>query len=137
LATESLNRIVTREAGNSVTNKRFVAEAGNKIVNRASVEGQMVDGVVAMVSSGFTGTVIPSGGEVPVAKDGTVIVESGAAVAAGAKVMTDNLGRAITWDSITPTKYAVGENVGPAATGAGKDLSIELYQKAQTPGVAP
>jgi hypothetical protein len=139
MATENPLQIVSREAGTNVTNKRCVVEAGINIVNRASTEGQRIDGVVAYKSLPLNAATqtITSGDPAPICKSGTVIVESGGDVAANAEVMTDSVGRAITHDATAPTKFSFGVNRGKAVVGAGKDLSIELWAHAQTPGVTP
>lgn len=127
MATENIAQIVTREAGTDVTNKRFVVEIADGKVNRASTQGQKVHGIVAMVSTGFTGTAIASGDPAPVAKSGDIIVESGAAVSDNVEVMTDNVGRAIPFVAAANT-YAVGKVVrGTSASAAGEDLTITLY----------
>lgn len=127
MATENIGQIVTREAGTDVTNKRFVDEIAGGKVNRASTQGQKVNGIVAMVSTGFTGTTIATGHPAPVAKSGDIIVESGAAVADDTEVMTDAAGRAIPFVAAANT-YAVGKVVnGTSASAAGEDLTITLY----------
>src|SRR5688572_25343908 len=127
MATENPLQIVSKEAGSIVYNKRGLVETGSNIIVAVTAAGVSIDGVCAMVSSGVTGTTIPIGGAVPVCKSGTVIGESGADVASNEEVMVDSVGRFVPSDA----NSAVGINRGPAVTGAGKDLSIELYAKAQ------
>ena len=129
MATENPGRVVSREAGANIVNKRFVNEVAGGKVDRCAIEGEQVDGVVAMISYGKTGSTIAAGDECPVCKDGDCIVESGALVLDNAIVMTDTVGRAITWDG---TSFVAGRVVnGSSAGAAGEDLTIELAQPGQ------
>ncbi len=131
MATENNLQILSKQAGTNVTNKRFVVEVAGGIVNRAGA-GVATDGVIAMVSTGTTGTTIAAGDEAPVSQPGsTTIVEAGAAVADRARVMSDASGRAITF-AAGGGAVAVGEVVnGSSAAAAGDDLSVKLYPKSQ------
>jgi len=74
--------------------------------------------------AGFTRTAAATGDLVPVDAGGTVIAESGAAVAAGAAVEVDNLGRVITLN----TGLKVGRMApGQAATTAAGQLVELIY----------
>lgn len=127
MATENIGMLVTKKAGLNVTNKRFVKGAAGDVVDRTTAATERVVGVVAMVSTGFTGTTIPAGEPAPVAESGTVIVESGAAVADNAEVMSDATGRAITF-AAGGGALAVGIVAnGTSSSAAGQDLSIRLY----------
>lgn len=129
MATENILELVSREAGANVTNKRFVKEIAGGKVDRTSVQGERPNGVIADRSRPINATdqSITAGNPAPVAKKGTVIVESGAAVADGAEVMTDTVGRAITF-AVLVGQFAAGRVVnGSSSTAAGQDLSIELY----------
>jgi hypothetical protein len=132
MATENILKIVSRIAGTNVTNKRFVKEAAGGVVDRTTANTDVVAGVVAMVSTGTTGTTIAAGDEVPMAIPGSnVIVESGDAVADRARVMSDASGRAITF-AAGAGALAVGEVVGgSSASAAGQDLSVKLYAQPQ------
>lgn len=127
MATENPIQIVSKQAGTNVTNKRLVTEVAGGIVNRTTAATDVPAGVVAMESTGATGTTITAGDEVPVCTSGTVIGESGAAVADRARVMSDASGRFITF-AAGGGALAVGEVVnGSSASAAGQDLSIKLY----------
>ena len=131
MATENPLQIVSRIAGTDVTNKRFVKEAAGGIVSRTTANTEAAAGVVAMVSTGTTGTTISAGDEVPVCTAGNVIVESGAAVADRARVMSDSAGRAVTFAAGSGA-LALGEVVGgSSASAAGQDLSVKLYAQPQ------
>jgi hypothetical protein len=129
MATENPLHIITKEAGTNVTNKRFVVYAADNKVNRASVEGEKVAGVVAAsyIPLNASTQTITAGLPAPICTKGTVIVEAGAIVADNAEVMTDVDGRAITF-AAAAGKYAIGRVVNDSAsTAAGQDLSVELY----------
>jgi hypothetical protein len=127
MATENPGPITTKQAGTNVTNKRFVKAAAGGIVDRTTAATDRVTGVVAMRSTGFTGTTIPAGEPAPVCEGGTVLVEAGAAVADLAEVMSDASGRAITF-AAGGGALAVGVVTnGTSSAGAGTDLSIRLY----------
>jgi hypothetical protein len=128
MATENILQTVSRQAGTSVTNKRFLVEAAGGIVNLCTASTQAVAGVCAMVSTGTTGTTIAAGDEVPMAILGsTVIVESGDVVADNARVMSDATGRAITF-AAGGGAIALGRVVnGSSASAAGQNLSIQLF----------
>lgn len=132
MATENILQIVSRIAGTNVTNMRFVVEAAGGIVNRTTANTDVASGVVAMVSTGTVGTTITAGDETPVAILGsTVLVESGAAVADGARVMSDASGRAITFAAGSGA-LALGKVVnGSSASAAGQTLSVALYAQPQ------
>ncbi len=133
MATENIKQLVTRQAGTNVTNKRFIKEAAGGIVNRCDTQGERVDGVCAEPSIPLNGAsqAIAAGEEASVCKGGDVIVESGAAVADGARVMTDNVGRAITF-AAGGGQLAVGRVVnGSSSNAAGQDLTIELLLEPQ------
>lgn len=130
MATENPQLPVTKIADATVTNKRFVKNATGGEVTPCGA-GESASGVVAMISTGFTGTTIAAGLPVPVAMSGIVIVEAGAAVVDGAIVMSDADGKAITFVDDN-SNVALGEVVnGSSAGAAGEDLSIELYARAQ------
>jgi hypothetical protein len=131
MATENPTQIITKIADATVTNKRFVKPAAGGEVTPCGA-GEAASGVVAMVSTGFTGTTIAAGAPVPVATPpGPVIVEAGAIVADAAIVMSDADGKAITFVDDN-TNVALGEVVnGTSAGAAGDDLSIELYARGQ------
>lgn len=127
MATENPLQIVSKQAGTNVTNMRFVVEVAGGIVNRTTAATDVVSGVVAMVSTGTIGTTITAGDETPVCTAGVVAVESGAAVADRARVMSDASGRAITF-AAGGGALAVGEVVnGSSASAAGQMLSVKLY----------
>jgi len=128
MATENILELVSREAGSGIVNKRFVTEVAGGKVNIVLLSATQSHGVVAMRSYGKTGATIAAGDECPVAKDGDVIVESGAAVADGAEVMADTTGRAITFAAGVGA-IATGKVVnGSSASAAGQDLSVRLYK---------
>lgn len=124
---------ITKVAGVNVTNKRFVKNAAGGKVNRCDTQGEAASGVVAMVSTGFTGTAIPANEPVPVVEVGgpPVIMEAGGALADGAKVMTDNVGRPITFVD-NNANVCLGEVAnGSSAGAAGEDVAIKTYPVAQ------
>jgi hypothetical protein len=129
MATENILELLSREAGANVTNKRFHKEVAGGKVDRCSVQGERPNGVIADRSRPLNASdqAIAAGNEAPLAKKGTVIVESGGTVADGAEVMTDTVGRAITF-AVAAGQYAAGKVVnGSSSSAAGQDLSIELY----------
>lgn len=129
MATENILELVSREAGANVTNKRFVKEVAGGKVDRTSVQGERPNGVIADRTRPLNASdqSITAGNPAPVAKKGTVIVEAGGVVADGAEVMTDTVGRAITF-AVAAGQYAGGRAVnGSSSAAAGEHLSIELY----------
>jgi hypothetical protein len=133
MATENIKQLVSRQAGTNVTNKRFVKEAVGGVVNRCDTQGERVDGVCAepSIPVNAASQAIAAGEEASIAKGGDVIVEAGAAVADGARVMTDNVGRAITF-AAGGGALAVGRVVnGSSAAAAGQDLTIEMILEPQ------
>lgn len=97
-----------------IPNLRFSAEAGAIVARRRFVvingsgKGVQAGAGVAVVGASMND---PKSGEVLEIADGIVIVEAGAAVAAGAEVESDADGKAIT--------LATGKKAGFAMTGAG------------------
>lgn len=136
MATENPGRLVSRQAGTNVTNKRFVKEAAGGIVDRCTVQGERVDGVCVMTDFPLNAAsqAVAAGeeaGVAPMNSGGVAIVEAGAAVADAARVMTDNVGRAITF-AAGGGAIAVGRVVnGSSAAAAGDELSIELLSEPQ------
>lgn len=133
MSTENIARIVSRQAGTNITNHRFVKEAAAGIVNRCDTQGEAVYGVIAdrTITDNAAVQSITAGDEAPVATNGDVEVEAGAAVADIAEVMTDNVGRAITF-AAGGGALAVGKVVnGSSAAAAGNLLTIRLYASAQ------
>jgi hypothetical protein len=125
--------MVSRQAGTNVTNMRFVKEAAGGIVNRCDTQGERADGVCydPSIPSNATTQTLTAGEEAGVAKTGDIIVEAGAAVADGARVMTDNVGRAITF-AAGGGAICLGRVVnGSSAAAAGDPLSIEFAPEPQ------
>jgi hypothetical protein len=136
---ENIARIITRQAGTTVTNHRFVKEAAGGIVNGCNTQGEAVYGVIAdlAIADNATGTqgsssqVITAGDEAPVATNGDVEMEAGAAVADTNEVMTDNVARAILFVA-GGGALAVGKVVnGSSAAAAGQIITVRLYASAQ------
>lgn len=126
MTTFNAKHIFSREAGSNVTVGRFAKEAGAGKVDRCSVQGENVDGVV-FSNYAAMGTAIAAGDEVALATDGDIPVEAGAALADNTPVMTDNVGRAIT---ATSTNVAVGKTVnGSSASAAGQPVTIKLFKR--------
>jgi hypothetical protein len=133
MATENPGQIVSRQAGTNVTNHRFVKEAAGGIVNRCDTQGERVDGVIVdnAIPYNASSQAITAGEEAPVCKGGDIIVEAGAAVADAARVMTDNVGRAITF-AAGGGALAVGRVVNGTSAGAAGDLiTIRLQLEPQ------
>lgn len=129
MSTENISRIVTRQAGTNVTNRRFIKEAAGGIVNRCDTQGESVKGVIAAryIPENAASQAIAAGDEAPVATGGDVEIEAGAAIADNAEVMTDNVGRPITF-AAGGGALAVGKVVnGSSAAQAGNLLTIRLY----------
>ena len=133
MATENPRALVSRQAGTNVTNMRFVKEAAGGIVNRCDTQGERADGVCydPSIPSNAASQAIPAGEEAGVCKGGDVIVESGAAVADAARVMTDSVGRAITFVAGSGA-ICLGRVVnGSSAAAAGEPLTIEFAPEPQ------
>lgn len=111
-------------AAYEIPNLRFSLVAGADVARRRFVKPdsngagiQTVAGDAAIAVSGND----PKSGEVLELADGIVIVEAGAAVAAGASVQSDADGKAIT--------LAAGTKIGTAltaATAAGQLISVKM-----------
>lgn len=107
------------DAGGAITKKRFVKLSGEQQVVQCSVAGEAAIGV-----SMFSVSVaeIAKGKGASVLEMGRAIVEAGAAISVGAKVATDNVGRAVT--------AATGNNVlgicEKGAGGAGSECTVRL-----------
>lgn len=104
---------LTRTASATLTADRFVTFAGTVPAADANVLGVVRQAAVA-------------GDPITVEVVGTAIVETGAAVAAGATLKTDAQGRAITW-------VTAGARVGIAlqvATAAGQFIEVLLLPNA-------
>ena len=110
-------------AGANVTAFRFVTEAAGGIVDRggAGAVGELCKGVATKTAA--------AGNAVGVVKEGTMIVEAGAVVADLAQVMTDAVGRAITYAAQGgTTRYILGYVTNGSSAGAAGDfLSVHLY----------
>ena len=93
--------------GAAVTGKRFVRANAAKRVGSQALASDALGGNIPVVHCtagqkplGVSTYDAASGAEVPVARGHKVFpVEAGAAIAAGAEVMSDATGRAITWVS--------------------------------------
>jgi hypothetical protein len=107
------------DAAAAITKKRFVKLSGEQQVTQCSVDGENAIGV-AMFS--VSTTEITHGKGASVLEMGRAIVEAGAAVAVGAKVATDNQGRAIT---AVATKHVLGI-CEKGASGAGAECTVRL-----------
>ena len=133
MSTENPDRIVSRQAGTNVTNRRFVKAAAGGIVNRCDTQGESSIGVIAdrSISEHAASQAIAQGDEAPVCTEGDVEVEAGAAIADNAEVMTDNAGRAITF-AAGGGALALGKVVNGSSAGqAGDILTIRLYELTQ------
>lgn len=133
MPTENPRGLVSRIANTNVTNMRFVKEAAGGKVNRCDTQGERVDGVACQPSIPYNAAsqAITSGEEVSVAKTGDIIVEAGAAVADAARIMTDNVGRAITF-AAGGGALCVGRVVNGTSAGAAGDLlTVELLNEPQ------
>lgn len=97
----------------TVAQHRFVTAAGAQAVADANALGVSV----------FAGV---SGDQIPADVVGTTIVESGAAIAAGATLKSDATGRAITWVT-AGARTAIALQ---AATGAGEFIEVLLLPNA-------
>ena len=104
---------LTRTAAAALVANRFVTAAGGVPAAGAAVLG-------------VTRTDAESGDLVPVDVLGTTEVVAGAAVTAGATVMTDNQGRAVAHSS---TNVRVGVALS-AATAAGQSIEVLLLPNA-------
>jgi hypothetical protein len=108
------------KAGTNVTANRFLKAASTGIVSRTTANTDAVVGVaVHTVETGGAATV----GRAP----GIEFVEAGAAITAGARVMSDADGRAITFAAGSGA-LAVGilEN-GTSADAAGDIVAVRLF----------
>jgi uncharacterized protein DUF2190 len=108
--TEKILHAETVIASGAVTARRLVGFDGAQ----ATVAGAKVIGPAANDAA--------DGEAVAVNAIGSVLVEAGAAVAAGADVVTDTQGRAITNPAVGG-EYIVGQAV-TAATGAGTPIRV-------------
>lgn len=114
---------VTAIAGTAILADRFVVIASDGQADHAGTAQVSVDGI--------SGNAQPTvGSEFPmVVADGSyATVEAGAAVAVGALVATDNVGRAITFVDAA-ANVAVGKCVGRAALNAGEKITIHFIHK--------
>ena len=108
------------EAGTDVTKDRFVKAATTGIVSRTTAATDVVAGVALHT--------VATGSAASVQSKGVVFMEAGAAIAAGARVMSDTVGRAITF-AAGAGALAVGELVnGTSAGAAGDTVSVRLYE---------
>lgn len=135
MATCNPDMPVSRIAGRDVINKRFVTEETGGEVLMVGTEGAAAQGVVQSQSIPTNGSLtqrtIVDGDPVPVCKGGDPLVESGALVSDGDVVMSDNVGRAITYVA-GAGNYALGRVInGTSAGAAGEDLCIELFAEPQ------
>lgn len=100
---------LTVAATGTISANRFVTPAGAQAGADAN-------------TLGVTRTAAVSGDKITVDALGTAVVESGAAISAGASLKTDSSGRAITWATS-------GAKVGialEAATGSGQFIEVLL-----------
>jgi hypothetical protein len=107
------------DAGAAITKKRFVKLTGAQQVSQCSVAGENAIGV-AMFS--VSTAEIAKGKGASVLEAGRAIVEAGAAVAVGAKVTTDNQGRAVT---AVATNHVLGI-CEKASANAGEEITVRL-----------
>lgn len=92
-------------------------------VKQCDTEGELVDYVSRYK--------VAAGDAVTCQFGGDIIVEAGAAIAAGAEVMTDNVGRVITYAAAAgKTKFGRLTN-GTWAAAAGDPVSVQTYAKPQ------
>lgn len=129
MPTENPGRTVSRIAGLNVTNMRFVKEVADGKVDRTSVQGERAHGVVAAqyIPINAASQTIAAGDEAPIATSGDVIMEAGAAIVDGAEVMTDTVGRAITF-AVAAGQYAMGKLINDTSAGAAGDkVTVRLY----------
>jgi hypothetical protein len=81
------------DAGGAITKKRFVKFSADSTVVQCSVAGEAASGVALF---DVAAAEILKGKGASVLTEGRAIMEGAAAIAIGAKVATDNQGRAIT-----------------------------------------
>lgn len=103
----------TRRLTGTVAQYRFVSAAGAQVVADANALG------VARIAG-------VSGDDVPLDALGTAIVEAGAAIADGATLKSDALGRGITWVT-SGARLAIALQ---AATAAGDFIEVLLIPNA-------
>lgn len=107
------------DAGGAIIKKRFVKFSADQTVVQCSVAGEMAAGVSMF---DVTAAEITKGKGASVMVDGRAIVEAATAIAIGAKVTTDNQGRAAV--------AATGNNVlgicDEPASGTGTECSVHL-----------
>lgn len=106
-------------AGAAITKKRFVKFSADQTVVQCTVAGELAIGVSFFDVSAAE---ITKGKGASVLTEGRAIVEAGAAVAIGAKVTTDNQGRAITAATGNQVLGVCDEPAG----GAGSECSVHL-----------
>lgn len=107
------------DAGGAITKKRFVKISGEQQVVQCSVAGEAALGVSLFSVSAAE---ILKGKGASVLEMGRAIVEAGAAITVGAKIATDNQGRAITAVS-TNNVLGICEK---GASGAGNECTVRL-----------
>lgn len=113
--------ITSAEAGTNVTKDRFLKAATTGVVSRTTASTDAAVGVALHT--------VEAGGAASVASKGVVFVEAGAVIAAGARVMSDADGRAITF-AAGAGALALGELAnGTSATAAGQIVSMRWYEK--------
>lgn len=113
---EQIYGAINAIADGAVTANRFVKRSatGPSTVEDCDTQGEGASGVA------WAGAA--DGEAVRVIRDGVALVEAGAAITAGASIMTDNVGRAIT---ATATNKILGK-VTEAASGPGDFIHAEL-----------
>lgn len=111
------------DAAAAITKKRFVKISGEQQVTQCTVAGELAIGVSLFSVSAAE---ITKGKGVSVLEMGRAIVEAGAAVAVGAKVATDNQGRAVT-SAAGNTVLGVCEK---GAGAAGSECTVRLTSMA-------
>jgi Uncharacterized conserved protein (DUF2190) len=111
------------DAGGAITKKRFVKLSGEQQVVQCAVAGELAIGVSLFSVSAAE---ILKGKGASVLEMGRAIVEAGAAISVGAKVATDNQGRAVT-SAAGNTVLGVCEK---GAGAAGSECTVRLTSMA-------
>ena len=108
-------RTITQKAGAAISKYRFVKSDGAGGVIQSAAEGDQTVGIALDAASG-------AGVRIPIALPGCrVAIEAGAAIAAGASVETDAVGRAVTLGGATARGLGFVEE---AAGGAGAIVTL-------------